>query len=169
MYLPPVKEVFTPLCFHQSIWIQAFYTSPFLSLRINHSLPFAGTAELIATEGEAPTVPAGFEVLYVLTSGNGMVIAAVNETPEFEVRDCRTITYLSSLVLLHANYVKKPHRSPTMVTFFALLAHKITSAIHATYYSAIPKRRRRLPHPHAGVRPQHARPEHRRVWRDDRF
>jgi len=44
-----------------------------------------------------------------------------------EIRGRKTITYLFRLVLLHANCVKKPHRSPAMVTFFALLAHKITS------------------------------------------
>jgi len=48
-----------------------------------------------------------------------------NEDERFRGR--KTITYLFRLVLLHANCVKKPHRSPAMVTFFALLAHKITS------------------------------------------
>jgi len=44
------------------------------------------------------------------------------------LRGRETTTYLFRLVLLHANCVKKPHRSSTMVTFFALLAHKITSS-----------------------------------------
>jgi hypothetical protein len=46
-----------------------------------------GEAELIASEDTAPTVPAGYEVIYVLTSGNGLVIQEVNATPEFTVTD----------------------------------------------------------------------------------
>ena len=45
------------------------------------------------------------------------------------LRDRATITYPFRLVLLRADCVKKPRRSPTMPTFFALSAHKITSSI----------------------------------------
>ncbi|WP_345894653.1 T9SS type A sorting domain-containing protein, partial [Phaeodactylibacter xiamenensis] len=38
-------------------------------------------------EDTAPNVPAGYEVIYVLTSGNGLVIQDVNATPEFTVTD----------------------------------------------------------------------------------
>jgi len=56
-------------------------------------------------------------------------IGRLGTVAPWELRDRRIITYSSRLVLLHANCVKKPHRSSTMVTFFALLAHKITSSI----------------------------------------
>ncbi len=45
----------------------------------------AGEATLTATVNDAPTVPEGFSVLYVLTSGEDLVIEAVNENPEFTV------------------------------------------------------------------------------------
>ncbi|MCB9304627.1 MAG: DUF433 domain-containing protein [Lewinellaceae bacterium] len=45
------------------------------------------------------------------------------------IRACKTINHPFRLVLSRANGVKKPRRSPTMPTFFALLAHKITSSI----------------------------------------
>ena len=45
----------------------------------------SGNAVLKASENEAPHVPAGFEVLYVLTSGEGLVIEAVSNEPEFTV------------------------------------------------------------------------------------
>jgi hypothetical protein len=44
-----------------------------------------GEAMLSATEGIAPVVPAGFEVVYVLTAGNGLVIIGANATPDFTV------------------------------------------------------------------------------------
>ena len=44
-----------------------------------------GTADLTAAVGTAPNVPAGYEVLYVLTSGTGLVIENVNTDPEFTV------------------------------------------------------------------------------------
>jgi DNA-binding transcriptional regulator/RsmH inhibitor MraZ len=44
-----------------------------------------GSATLVAVEGDAPNVPAGYSVIYVLTSGEGLVIEAVNATPEFTV------------------------------------------------------------------------------------
>ncbi|WP_425420949.1 T9SS type A sorting domain-containing protein [Phaeodactylibacter xiamenensis] len=51
-----------------------------------------GAAELIASEDTAPNVPAGFEVLYVLTSGNGLVIQDVNDTPQFTVAETGLFT-----------------------------------------------------------------------------
>lgn len=45
----------------------------------------SGKAVLKADENEAPHVPAGFEVLYVLTSGEGLVIESVSSDPEFTV------------------------------------------------------------------------------------
>ena len=42
-------------------------------------------AMLVASVDEAPTVPAGYEVLYVLTSGWDLVIQNVNTSPVFEV------------------------------------------------------------------------------------
>ena len=54
---------------------------------------------------------------------------ALDGYPAEHVRACKTINDPFRLVLLHANGVKKPRRSPTMPTFFALLAHKITSSI----------------------------------------
>lgn len=45
-----------------------------------------GSADLSATEGTAPGVPAGYDVTYVLTSGGtDYVIEAVNTTPDFTV------------------------------------------------------------------------------------
>jgi hypothetical protein len=44
-----------------------------------------GSADLVAAVATAPGVPAGFEVLYVLTSGSGLVIEQVNAAPEFTV------------------------------------------------------------------------------------
>ena len=44
-----------------------------------------GEALLIADEVDAPSIPEGFEVLYVLTSGNGLVIENVNSHPRFKV------------------------------------------------------------------------------------
>ena len=43
------------------------------------------TAELSAAVGTEPTIPEGYELLYVLTSGDGLVIEGVSETPEFTV------------------------------------------------------------------------------------
>ncbi|MEQ8703847.1 MAG: hypothetical protein RIC19_07995, partial [Phaeodactylibacter sp.] len=51
-----------------------------------------GAAELIASEDTAPNVPAGFEVLYVLTSGNDLVIQDVNATPQFTVAETGLFT-----------------------------------------------------------------------------
>ncbi len=51
-----------------------------------------GAAELIASEDTAPNVPAGFEVLYVLTSGNDLVIQDVNATPQFTVAETELFT-----------------------------------------------------------------------------
>ena len=56
-----------------------------------------GTADLIASVDQAPTVPAGFEVLYVLTSGAGLVIENVNADPEFTV-DAEGIYTIHTLV-----------------------------------------------------------------------
>jgi hypothetical protein len=44
-----------------------------------------GSVTISATEGTAPTVPANYEVAYVLTSGGGLVIEALGSTPSFEV------------------------------------------------------------------------------------
>ena len=46
---------------------------------------FDGSADLEATIEVAPTVPAGYEVIYVLTSGEELVIEAVSDVPEFTV------------------------------------------------------------------------------------
>jgi len=62
----------------------------------------------------------------------------VNSEHTIGVRDRRIITYSSRLVLLHANCVKKPHRSSTMVRFFAWLAHKITSSILSNLFLCNP-------------------------------
>ncbi|MEL7223039.1 MAG: hypothetical protein AAGJ93_17075, partial [Bacteroidota bacterium] len=51
-----------------------------------------GSANLEATVGVAPTVPAGFEVIYVLTSGAELVIEAVSDTPEFTVNETGDFT-----------------------------------------------------------------------------
>ncbi|HMO41323.1 MAG TPA: T9SS type A sorting domain-containing protein [Saprospiraceae bacterium] len=40
---------------------------------------------LTATPNDSAVVPEGFEVIYVLTSGNDLVIEQVNETPEFKL------------------------------------------------------------------------------------
>ncbi|MGF1564438.1 MAG: hypothetical protein ACFCUH_03645, partial [Flavobacteriales bacterium] len=42
---------------------------------------------LVATVDVAPTVPAGYSVIYVLTSGNGLVIQAVSDSPSFSVSE----------------------------------------------------------------------------------
>ncbi len=47
---------------------------------------------LTATEDQAPNVPEGFQVLYVLTSGDSLVIQGVSETPEFTVTDTGRFT-----------------------------------------------------------------------------
>ncbi len=44
-----------------------------------------GVATISATEDVAPTVPAGYQTLYVLTSGSGLVIEQTNSTPTFDV------------------------------------------------------------------------------------
>jgi hypothetical protein len=46
-----------------------------------------GSADLEALVVVPPTVPVGFEVIYVLTSGNDLVIEAVNTSPEFTVEE----------------------------------------------------------------------------------
>ena len=51
-----------------------------------------GTATLIASIDQDPTVPEGFNLLYVLTSGNDLVIQAVSESPTFEVSDTGRFT-----------------------------------------------------------------------------
>ncbi len=51
-----------------------------------------GEANLVASPVSHPRVPAGFEVLYVLTSGEGLVIQGVNTTPAFTVTDEGTYT-----------------------------------------------------------------------------
>jgi hypothetical protein len=44
-----------------------------------------GSATISATEDTAPTVPADYEVVYVLTSGTGLVIEDIGASPSFEV------------------------------------------------------------------------------------
>ncbi|MEM1219436.1 MAG: hypothetical protein AAGH79_11005, partial [Bacteroidota bacterium] len=51
-----------------------------------------GNAVLEAAEDAAPVVPAGYEVLYVLTSGAGLVIEDVNASPEFTVESTGLFT-----------------------------------------------------------------------------
>ena len=48
-------------------------------------LDSTGTVALTATEGEAPTLPSGYQVAYVLTSGSNLVIQAVDSIPSFIV------------------------------------------------------------------------------------
>ncbi|MFT7153310.1 MAG: hypothetical protein ACI9Z7_000362, partial [Alteromonas macleodii] len=43
------------------------------------------TVEISATEATAPVAPVGYSVLYVLTSNPGLIIEAVNTTPEFTI------------------------------------------------------------------------------------
>jgi len=43
-------------------------------------------AELLAQVDEQPTVPEGFDVIYVLTRGDGLVIQDVNSKPQFTVK-----------------------------------------------------------------------------------
>ena len=57
-----------------------------------HDTCLDGTATLVAQPTTAPTVPNGYQVIYVLTSGEGLVIEAVNGTPEFEVAATGTYT-----------------------------------------------------------------------------
>ncbi|MCF8459530.1 MAG: PKD domain-containing protein [Flavobacteriales bacterium] len=45
----------------------------------------AGSADISATENAAPVVPAGYSVLYVLTSNPGLIIEQVGATPDFTV------------------------------------------------------------------------------------
>ncbi len=45
-----------------------------------------------ATQDTAPTVPANYEVVYVLTSGAGLVIEAIGATPSFEVTEAGDYT-----------------------------------------------------------------------------
>jgi large repetitive protein len=51
----------------------------------NFCLPAGGSVVLTATTATAPTVPAGYTVKYVLTSGAGLVIQQVSNTPTFTV------------------------------------------------------------------------------------
>jgi hypothetical protein len=44
-----------------------------------------GTATISATEDTAPVVPPGYQVLYVLTSGAGLLIEQAGATPSFDV------------------------------------------------------------------------------------
>ncbi len=48
-------------------------------------LDSTGTVALTATEGEAPTLPSGYQVAYVLTSGSNLVIQALDSIPSFIV------------------------------------------------------------------------------------
>jgi hypothetical protein len=57
------------------------------TLMAGESTCLDGTATLTATVGEAPAVPTGYSVLYVLTSGEDLVIEQVGETPSFEVTE----------------------------------------------------------------------------------
>jgi len=47
----------------------------------------AGSADISATENAAPVVPAGYSVLYVLTSNPGLIIEQVAATPDFTVTE----------------------------------------------------------------------------------
>ena len=58
---------------------------------LNHDC-LDGTVELAAGIVDDPVVPDGFSVLYVLTSGSGLVIEAVNAEPEFTVDETGTFT-----------------------------------------------------------------------------
>lgn len=51
----------------------------------NHPCLNGGSATLKAGVNDAPTVPVGYETIYVLTSGEGLVIEGVNATPKFTV------------------------------------------------------------------------------------
>lgn len=51
-----------------------------------------GSPTITATPDGNAVVPDGYEVLYVLTQGEGLVIVGVNTVPEFEVNDVGTFT-----------------------------------------------------------------------------
>ena len=51
-----------------------------------------GIVDIIALEAVPPVVPAGFEVIYVLTSGEELIIEAVNGLPAFTVTETGTFT-----------------------------------------------------------------------------
>lgn len=53
---------------------------------------FGGSAHLMAGVVEDPVIPEGFETLYVLTSGEELVIEQVNGHPEFEVTEAGRYT-----------------------------------------------------------------------------
>ncbi|MFK8165011.1 MAG: hypothetical protein AB8H12_21375, partial [Lewinella sp.] len=53
---------------------------------------FDGGADLEATVEVAPTVPTGYEVIYVLTSGPELIIEAVSGSPEFTVEQTGIFT-----------------------------------------------------------------------------
>jgi len=44
-----------------------------------------GDVDISANEGTAPTVPAGYNVLYVLTSGTNLLVEDIDTTPDFNV------------------------------------------------------------------------------------
>ena len=50
------------------------------------------TAQLVAVEGEAPNVPAGYELAYVLTSGPDLVIEGLSDSLQFTVSDTGLFT-----------------------------------------------------------------------------
>ena len=65
----------------------AFCLADFGSITPDEACLEDSIAQLNATIVNAPVVPDGFQVLYVLTSGEGLVIEAVSETPSFEVNE----------------------------------------------------------------------------------
>ena len=55
-------------------------------------MPGRGTAMLSATPDGAADTPAGYETLYVLTSGSGLVIQDVSTAASFTVSDTGSYT-----------------------------------------------------------------------------
>jgi hypothetical protein len=60
---------------------------------VNSTVCFdGGSAQLTATANGNAVVPAGYQTIYVLTSGAGLVIEQVNATPDFTVTTGGTYT-----------------------------------------------------------------------------
>ena len=55
----------------------------------------AGNGNISATPNGDANVPAGFSVIYVLTSGNGLVIEQTNSTPNFTALTPVSYTHLT--------------------------------------------------------------------------
>ena len=90
-----------------------------------------GVATLTATQGNAPIVPTDFEVVYVLTSGTGLVIQQSDAAPSFDVTAGGLYT-LHTFVAELTDDTSPDYFDPTLIVPGTTTAGQVNTIISAT-------------------------------------